>query len=127
MCLPLQCVYVCVCVCVCVIVCLCECVREGDKDSLVFSERSRIPCCPKYSETLLFSSVHLLNASWTGGDRGCLFRVITKVTRGDGGGNSAPCPLVQMNRLQYVLVCTGRELHSPRRGGHKGQVCFNSE
>lgn len=97
-----------VCVCgVCVVVCLCECVREGDKDSLVFSERSRIPCCPKYSETLLFSSVHLLNASWTGGDRGCLLRVITKVA---GGGGGELCTLsTGSNESPSICICLRRE------------------
>lgn len=72
-CLPLQ--------CVCVCEHLCTFVREGDKDSLVFPERSRVPCCPKYSEIPLFF-FKVPNASWTGGDRVRLFRVITEVTLG---------------------------------------------
>lgn len=55
------------------------CLSQRQRKAM-FPERSRIPCCPKYSETLLISSEP--KSSWTGGDRVCLFRIITEISWG---------------------------------------------
>lgn len=103
------------CVCVCVQhnnlplryvsaghVCLRVRASNADKVGLVTPERSRVPCCPKYSETLLFFSQTLRSLRGHGGRP--LWVYLERVLSDE---NSAPCPLICMDFYGMCLHVHG--------------------